>query len=1347
MATTIDGREVATTGSDHIAPGPAPAMSLNPPTPPAGPVPAPFLYLARSSTATGTTSKLTVGGSPALVVESAMSIERPGNLTSQPTGGDIVTHVVNAKAGMFGGADKVKAERKKVCRTFDSVYLNVPTGAGKVAQLCTKLIGGGYLQRMGAVGASFGATFAGLMDPISAATGDVFDEEVDLSLPELIPVEWKRLYSSSSGGEATPLGRGGWTHNLHQSIAPRGDGLELRSSTGQRIRFPALARGASAYHRGQRLTLARTGDDTFELTSLEARLTRTFAPLLPGGPAMLRTTRDAWGNEVELVYQEGRLARVVAPSGRELRLTHDERGRVTRVEAWSLGAAAQGVSYAYDAVEGSGELTCVTDALGGSSRYAYDGAHRLVRKTLPGGLAIHYEYDRETGRCVRTWGDGGLHSARLDYDMEKGTTTLTGTPAARVYGWDARGAVVLEASSDGAFSRRMTYDDDLLLTGVENALGEALRIEHDERGQVTKVVDPEGCTTRIEYAEGQRIQQVDPGGLASAYHHDERGALVRVRYPSGLGHELSYDNRGRVVSVTGPDGLCAGFEYDEQDNAIAEIGPLGERTTYGFDPLGRVTSVTDALGRTSRLQRDALGRVVRHAAPDGAVVQRAYDAEGRVSEERDPLGGHIVLEHGGVHSLLRQTMQDGQAWRCEYDALERLRAVKNPKEEAWEYRYDRAGRLREERTFDGRVLRYRYSRGEHPLRIERNDGAWRSFKNDATGRVLEEDSPHGATRFERDELGRVVRAVVDEARGPTEVRFEYDRLGRQVAEVQDGLEIRYEYDAQNQLAARILPGGEATRYHYNLLGQLVRVEHDGRAISLVRDALGHERARHLHASGVEIQSERDSMDRLVRQRVLGASRPGGAPRPVILERAYAYDARGWLLSIDDSRSGRVQYQHDRVGQLVEARRGAAREVIQYDAAGSVIGVHRDRAPAHPWVLRPGNVLARTEDAEYEYDEARRRVKRVARDGATAYLWDCRDRLREVRLPSGERVLYTYDAYDRRVRKEIVPPPPTPDDLARGELRAPRTVRYLWEGRVLAAEIDSERGARVHVHEPETFSPMLQAEQGEVFACVHDHLRAARELIDEQGEIVWTLTPSAWGATGAPRAGGATGAPRARPVESPFRLLGHQTDEETGLCYARFRYFDPATARWLSPDPLGLHGSRNPAGFCGSPVVHVDPLGLKCSIGSPAFDLYIRFAQRAPPKPGYYDVNVHGSPSAVGFKDAHGDVTRLTPKQLAETIRAQPDYRPGQPIRLNSCNVGRTPDGFAQQLANELGALVHAPNRTVRASSHGGLWVIDTKGSKDPLTGVVSPVDNPGSYVDFNPPTTVGGRTVILPPSS
>ena len=65
------------------------------------------------------------------------------------------------------------------------------------------------------------------------------------------------------------------------------------------------------------------------------------------------------------------------------------------------------LSYAYG---DEGELVEARDPLGNAERYAYDGERRLTRKTLPNGLSFHYLYDPESGRCVRSWGDGGLHA-------------------------------------------------------------------------------------------------------------------------------------------------------------------------------------------------------------------------------------------------------------------------------------------------------------------------------------------------------------------------------------------------------------------------------------------------------------------------------------------------------------------------------------------------------------------------------------------------------------------------------------------------------------------------------------------------------------------------------------------------------------------------------------------------------------------------------------------------------------------------------------------------------------------------------------------------------------------------
>ncbi len=40
---------------------------------------------------------------------------------------------------------------------------------------------------------------------------------------------------------------------------------------------------------------------------------------------------------------------------------------------------------------------------------------------------------------------------------------------------------------------------------------------------------------------------------------------------------------------------------------------------------------------------------------------------------------------------------------------------------------------------------------------------------------------------------------------------------------------------------------------------------------------------------------------------------------------------------------------------------------------------------------------------------------------------------------------------------------------------------------------------------------------------------------------------------------------------PFRYQGQYYDEETNLCYNRFRYYNPESGTYISKDPIGLAG--------------------------------------------------------------------------------------------------------------------------------------------------------------------------------
>ncbi|WP_411845251.1 RHS repeat-associated core domain-containing protein [Roseibacillus persicicus] len=218
------------------------------------------------------------------------------------------------------------------------------------------------------------------------------------------------------------------------------------------------------------------------------------------------------------------------------------------------------------------------------------------------------------------------------------------------------------------------------------------------------------------------------------------------------------------------------------------------------------------------------------------------------------------------------------------------------------------------------------------------------------------------------------------------------------------------------------------------------------------------------------------------------------------------------------------------------------------------------------------------------------------DARWNYKWNGENRLVEMttNLSSGQpwmRLTFAYDWQGRRVRKKV----------ETGSLSSPSTeedLRFLYDGWNLIAEYDSLSVGQMSLKSSFLWGPDVSGISqgaggvGGLVAVVSEE-ENYQPSYDGNGNIISWLNEA--------------GAVVQRNDYDPFGNLISKngsvedlnfgfstkyTDEETGLAYYGYRYYDPVIGRWPSRDPIGERGGVNLYGFVeNSPIQKSDYLGL------------------------------------------------------------------------------------------------------------------------------------------------------------
>ena len=203
-------------------------------------------------------------------------------------------------------------------------------------------------------------------------------------------------------------------------------------------------------------------------------------------------------------------------------------------------------------------------------------------------------------------------------------------------------------------------------------------------------------------------------------------------------------------------------------------------------------------------------------------------------------------------------------------------------------------------------------------------------------------------------------------------------------------------------------------------------------------------------------------------------------------------------------------------------------------------------------------------------------------------------------PKGDCWYYTYDAFGRRLSKTKT----VDSDLAHIDPLFPQikpkitTWRYLWSGDQLIEETPIYADGTLAnaqqvqwLYQPGEITPTARYQQGKLHYVVTDHQGTPREIFSEGGQASWAGRLNTWGQMQFWRYRDGKAENDPNYTECPFRFAGQYEDEESGLYYNRFRYYDKETGQYLSPDPIGLLGGLNPYGYVHCPTGYIDPFGL------------------------------------------------------------------------------------------------------------------------------------------------------------
>ena len=926
--------------------------------------------------------------------------------------------------------------------------------------------------------------------------------------------------------------------------------------------FPALVREETGFAEGT-AGVQKSSAETWDYDSFGNVIAYTDSGDQGSGDDLTATIAYSVDPQVYIVKPS--LLQVRDGAGRLLRQrqgTYEEHGDLVRLERTLNGGKnpATGSPYTgnanalwtfgYDAV---GNLASTVDPAGFTSTFTYEPATLTwpAQATDSFGYTSRYTWELKHGALLSTVDKNG-QPLRRAYDGFGRLVRVVGP-----YDTDASPSLTFEYNPAARPAWAVVHQKDVTRSGpIDSSLfvdGLGRAVQSKENGELDLGT---GTSTRTGMRVSGRVEFDALGRVAAQGQpvFDSSPAGVFVNVPSQNPTRFTYDVLGRIAQTRFPHGAVTGMSY-----GFGTLDGVLRLTRTRTDPNGRATVFYD----------DVRGNVlgVRQAntiagGPRTLITRYAYDAMSELTSATDPKGNVTLLE---------------------YDTLGNRTAVTSPDSGRTEMRFTPAGDLGAKVTANlaaqGRQIRYqrtfhRLDRIVYPSlpAVVLTYGGPGAPGNTAD-RIATLSDASGVEQRAYGRLGELVRTARTAnalngvtPKGPFITSYQYDSFGRLLSLVYpDGEQVTWGFDAGGSVktASGLLAG---VPFQY--------LRHQG------YDEFG-DKVRTVYGNGVETRWSYDPLSR----ELAGIQAAEAKGRP-FQNLSFRRDLTGTILGLrNDVPAGMPSelggpsnqtFVYDDLYQLVGAT-GSARKApnqlssytlsLAYDEAGDLVAKNQAQqtkaAPqisSYNWTYTYGgahpHAPVHVGDRTFHYDLDGNQTGWDSDSNGTrrTNTWDEEDRLAAV-ADDGQTTRFLYDMAGTRTNKAG----------QGGETLYINKWFSLTDGNKVSKHVFAD-GARIVTKVGPSGNPS-PAEK--IFFYQTDHLGSTQYVTDQLGAVWQHLEYFPQGEVWVDE--------RSQTDPVPYLFTGKELDEETGLAYFGYRYYDPRLGQWASADPIH-DGMLNPKGL-------------------------------------------------------------------------------------------------------------------------------------------------------------------------